>query len=157
MEPFALGVETQPGHFPWVDPSNSNCIVLYCLVLHSDIIRSKLMFSIRTSLLFCLIDPSAISLSFPLSPFPPFSGRGSVGLPPHQSQGQARLACKLWTLSFVFSLSLSLSFFSGLVGLWACCPPVTDTDRSRDTFVTKGQLLHLACPACLFQKGHSPP
>ena len=126
-------------------------IVLSCILISSLV--KECSFSDRCRCSVCRSICYLPSLS--PSPFPPFSGRGSVGLLPHQSRGWAGLGwpvnCgRFFFFFFPLSLSLSLSLFSGPVGLWACCPPVTDTDGSRDTSVTKGQLLHLACPACLF-------
>ena len=66
---------------------NSSCIVLYCVILHSDIIRSKLMFSLRSLPRFCFIDPSAISLPFPL---PPFLGAWVCGSPASPVTGPGR-------------------------------------------------------------------
>jgi len=52
-------------HFNWFISSNSNYIVLYCVILHSSVIFSKLVFLLRLLLLFWFLGPSPYPFPFP--------------------------------------------------------------------------------------------
>ena len=92
-------------------------IVLSCILISSLV--NECSFSDRCRCSVCRSICYLPTLS--PSPFPPFSGRGSVGLLPHQSRGPAGLARKLWTVSFFPSLSFLLFWAGGPVGLLSPC------------------------------------